>query len=155
MRNIYLASSWRNPHQPRVVGLLRSDGHVVYDFRHPGPGDDGFAWSDIDSTWQEWAPIRFRRALTHPLAEAGFRSDFGAMERADTCVLLLPCGRSAHLEAGYFCGAGKEVFIVLDALNEPELMYKMATHICVDISELREKLSIATEANLNGMAEVR
>jgi hypothetical protein len=36
---VYVASSWRNPWQPNVVGLLRSLGHKVYDFREPIPGD--------------------------------------------------------------------------------------------------------------------
>lgn len=35
MRRIYLASSWRNEHQPRILALLRDAGHEVYDFRHP------------------------------------------------------------------------------------------------------------------------
>lgn len=43
-------------------------------------------------------------ALEHPLAEAGFRSDFDAMRQADVCVLVLPCGASAHSEAGWMKG---------------------------------------------------
>jgi hypothetical protein len=40
---IYVASSWRNLYQPTVVTALRQEGYEVYDFRHPAPGDDGFA----------------------------------------------------------------------------------------------------------------
>lgn len=47
-RNIYVASSWRNPYQPVVVGELRFMGHEVYDFRNPEPGSHGFHWSEID-----------------------------------------------------------------------------------------------------------
>ena len=47
------------------------------------------------------------------------------MEWADAFVLLMPCGRSAHLEAGWAIGAGKPTAILLSA-GEPELMYKMA-----------------------------
>lgn len=32
---IYVASSWRNTHQPEVVAKLRELGHEVYDFREP------------------------------------------------------------------------------------------------------------------------
>ena len=46
------------------------------------------------------------------------------MQWADTGVLVMPCGRSAHLEAGYFVGAGKRLIILIND-SEPELMYKM------------------------------
>lgn len=132
---IYLASSWRNPYQPATVELLRTAGHEVYDFQHPPGGDHlGFSWSEIDPAWRDWQPDEYLEALEHPTAVAGFESDFGAMEWADAGVLLLPCGRSAHLEAGWMVGAGKPVLIVLDdeefpapGGSNPELMYKMAT----------------------------
>jgi hypothetical protein len=92
-------------------------------------------WSDIDPLWQEWSTCKFRDALKHPIAERGFRSDFKAMQWADTCVLVMPCGRSAHLEAGYFVGAGKRLVILL-AKDEPELMYKMASSICITMDEM-------------------
>ena len=47
------------------------------------------------------------------------------MEWADTCVLVLPCGRSAHTEAGWFAGAGKKVIAYIPEMMEPELMYKL------------------------------
>lgn len=135
-RRIYLASSWRNEHQPRVVRALRDAGHDVYDFRNPRPGDNGFAWSEIDPGWQAWGPVRFREALKHPIAEAGFDSDWSAMQWAHTGVLLLPCGRSAHLEAGYFVGARKPLHILILGLPEPELMYAMADGIHAEIDDL-------------------
>lgn len=132
---IYLASSWRNDKQPFILSALRHSGHEVYDFRNPKPGDKGFGWSGIDPEWKDWTPERFRDALNHPVSQAGFRNDFEAMQWADAGVLLLPCGRSAHLEAGYFVGAGKPLFVLL-AEGEPELMYLMATRLCVNLFEL-------------------
>ena len=49
---IYVATSWRNWRQPKVVELLKREGHEVYDFHHPKPGNDGFHWSDIDAGWR-------------------------------------------------------------------------------------------------------
>lgn len=46
------------------------------------------------------------------------------MKRADACVLLLPCGNSAHLEAGWFAGQRKPVAVLCWELREPELMYR-------------------------------
>src|SRR5690349_9841863 len=104
-RRIYIASSWRNQYQPAVVFALRDAGHEVYDFRNPAPGNHGFHWSEIDQAWQGWKSDAYLRALAHPIAKVGFINDFGAMQEADTGVLVLPSGRSAHLEAGYFVGA--------------------------------------------------
>ncbi len=41
------------------------------------------------------------------------------------CVLVLPCGRSAHTEAGWMCGAGRRVIAYIPEMGEPELMYKL------------------------------
>ncbi len=98
---IYVASSWRNDIQPHVVEALRKAGHEVYDFKNPRPGDNGFHWSDIDPDWQDWTPEQFIEGLRHPIAASGFASDMDALRDCDACVLVLPCGRSAHLEAGW------------------------------------------------------
>lgn len=132
---IYLASSWRNEGQGLMVRMLRNEGHQVYDFKNPAPGNNGFHWSEIGAGWKAWTPEEYRAALAHPVAEHGFKSDWDAMEWAGVGVLLLPSGRSAHLEAGYFVGAKKPLFIVGDIV-EPELMYKMANKVCLTVDEL-------------------
>lgn len=124
-RRVYVASSWRNPYQPAVVERLRHDDHEVYDFRNPEPGDNGFHWSEIDPGWENWNAYTYIRSLRHGLAIDGFGKDFAAMEWADTFVLILPCGRSAHLELGWAVGAGKRTAIWVAEDPEPELMYKM------------------------------
>jgi len=139
---IYVASSWRNDHQPAVVSDLREAGHDVYDFRHPREGDNGFHWSEIDPSWITWTRAEYRDALHHPVAQAGYVKDLAAMEWADAFVLVQPCGRSAHLELGWACGRGKRTIILL-ADGEPELMAKMADHICCDIDEVIAALAHA------------
>ncbi len=136
MAKIYVASSWRNTEQPALVKVLRDNGHEVYDFRNPPHGRGGFAWSDIDPDWQGWTAEQYRSALDTPVAKAGFKSDFDGMSWADVCVLLLPCGRSAHLEAGYMAGAGKPVVVLTRDGEEPELMAKLLTSICVSVDDL-------------------
>jgi len=134
---IYVASSWRNEYQPEVVSELRNLGHEVYDFRNPPHGDSGFAWSDIDPDWMEWTADEYVKALSHPLAEAGFKSDMDGMEWADCCVMVLPCGRSANTEAGWMKGAGKRVYVYQPIPQEPELMYKIYDDVLTTIEELR------------------
>lgn len=138
MRKIYLASSWRNAHQPGLVAVLRSAGHAVYDFRNPAPGDDGFHWSEIDRDWLDWSPATFARQIeTHPVASDGFSKDKAALKWADTGILLLPCGRSAHLEAGWMIGQGKSVAILLHPDSfEPELMYLLAARRFTETTDL-------------------
>lgn len=120
---IYLASSWRNAYQPVALGALRAAGHEVYDFRNPTPDNTGFGWRQvIDRPITDCATML--EALAHPVAGRGFGYDFAAMQWADACVLLLPCGNSAHLEAGWFAGRGKPVVVLVHELREPELMYK-------------------------------
>ena len=136
---IYVASSWRNNIQPDVVRALRNAGHDVYDFKNPAPMNHGFQWSEIDPKWQHWTAEQFREQLSHPTAESGFGYDMAALEGSEACVLVLPCGRSAHLEAGYSIGAGKPTVILLEN-GEPELMYKMTPYICLSIAEVVETL---------------
>jgi len=110
---IYVASSWRNIYQPEVVRLCRGAGHETYDFRNPGPGDNGFGWSEIDPAWKSWDFERYRELLNHPRAEQGFRLDMGALRDCDACLLVYPCGKSAHLELGWAAGAGRRTAILV------------------------------------------
>lgn len=139
---IYVASSWRNEYQPMIVEVLRSMGHEVYDFRNPPSGSGGFAWSDIDANWEKWTSEEYKEALAHPIAEDGFNSDFNGMKWADTCLMVLPCGRSANTEAGWMKGAGKKVFVYTPIKQEPELMYKIYDGIITNIDGLQTQFTI-------------
>lgn len=133
---VYVASSWRNALQPAVVLALREAGHEVYDFRNPAPGNHGFAWSQIDPAWQTWSPATFRAALGHPIAAEGFGHDMRALRSADATVLVLPCGRSAHLELGWAAGHRQRTAVLIPEPCEPELMYSMLGAICTDIGQV-------------------
>ena len=156
---IYVASSWRNTDQPEVVRRLREAGHEAYDFRHPPGGDHlGFSWADVDPDWESWTPAQYLSALNHPIAQAGFKSDFAAMRWADACVLVLPCGRSAHLEAGWFAGEKKPLIVLLDdrefysegGHSVIELMYKMATAVETHILDVLKDLAGLSVTTLQG-----
>lgn len=138
MARIYVASSWRNKFYPDVVKRLREEGHEVYDFRNPPHGGHGFRWTEIDAKALEWSFSQYSEGLHHPLAERQFAADLEAMEWADTCVLVLPCGRSAHTEAGWFAGAGKKVIAYIPEMVEPELMYKLFDDVTDNLDGLAE-----------------
>lgn len=140
MARIYVASSWRNQYFPEVVTHLREAGHEVYDFRNPPHGGAGFHWTDIDPEAPNWTYAQYAEGLHHPLAERQFQADMDALTWADTCVLVLPCGRSAHTEAGWMAGAGKRVLAYIPEMVEPELMYKLFDGVAGSLEELVEKL---------------
>lgn len=135
--SIYVASSWRNEYQQDVVEQLRRETRcAVYDFRNPEEGNAGFHWSEVDVDWQQWDVAQFARGLEHPVAEKGYQLDMLALHRAEIVVLLLPSGRSAHLEAGWAAGRGKTVYVLSPEPMEPELMYKMARGVFASVTEL-------------------
>ena len=140
MARIYVASSWRNKYFPEVVARLREAGHEVYDFRNPPHGGAGFHWTDIDPDAPNWTYAQYAEGLRHPLAERQFQADIDALTWADTCVLVLPCGRSAHTEAGWMAGAGKRVLAYIPEMVEPELMYKLFAGVAGSLEELVEKI---------------
>ena len=139
-RKLYVDSSWRNEYYPEVVAKLREAGHDVYDFRNPPSGDPGFKWNCVSDDYMEWTPEEYRDMLKHPKAERQFKNDIVAMESCDTCVLVLPCGRSAHTEAGWFAGRGKRTIAYIPEKQEPELMYKLFDRVCCSIEEVIEAL---------------
>lgn len=94
--------------------------------RHRGPG--GFAWSEVDHDWKNWPSDigRYLRGLEHPRAIQGFGRDMDALKSADACILVNPCGQSAHLELGFAAGAGKLTAAWCPEIREPDLMIKVA-----------------------------
>jgi hypothetical protein len=157
MRRVYIASSWRNPLQKQMVDLFREAGHQVYEFKNPhdaeGPFPDkkaayphGFHWNEIDPEWEKWDVDEFVTVMEHPTVVECFHKDFGGLDWADIVILLLDCGSSAHLEAGWACGwrdcadtggaPSKEVYALIPFRLEPELMYLMFDGIAANVETL-------------------
>ncbi len=133
---IYVASSWKNPYYEEVINYLRAEGFPVYDFRNPPHGGSGFHWTDVDRNAPNWTFKEYQEGLNHPLAERQFHADIDALNRADACVLVLPCGRSAHTEAGWMAGSGKSVIVYFPEMAEPELMYKLFDEVVDNLDDL-------------------
>lgn len=143
---IYVASSWKNRFQPGVVARLRAEGHECYDFRNPnGEGENtGFGWQQIDPKWMHWTPAQYKQALTHAAAQKGFEADERGMIRADACVLVVPSGRSAHVEFGWMLGRGQLGYVLLSEEGfDPDLMYLLTPYsrICLTLDELVAAIS--------------
>lgn len=137
-RRIYLIGSMRNERIVDIAGELRAEGHSVFeDWISPGP--------EADDWWQKYEKVRghtFREALSTPHADNVFYFDQTWLDWADTAVLVLPAGRSAHLEAGWMAGQGKSVYVLFD--GEPErydIMYKLLSDFAFSMDELKEMLA--------------
>lgn len=130
----------------------------------PEPGNDYPSWRHVDTGYvtcgrllgpgniadpailpkgRDWEDVQnYLQMVNHPRAIAGFDSDFAAMQKADTFVMVLPCGKSAHLELGWAIGAGKRTAILLEDPVEPELMYRMADHLATSVMDLLAWLGV-------------
>lgn len=132
---IYVASSWRNTEQPRVVKALRSAGYGVYDFK-----DEGFAFSDVPLPFshqhESLENNEYLDLIAHPMCDEGYQRDMNALFNADIVVLVLPCERDAHLELGWAVGAGKQTHILLDNPTKASLMYKMVDFLHPSLEDL-------------------
>jgi len=149
---VYVASSWRNPIQPKVIGALHAAEIDCYDFKNP-EGGTGFSWKEVKpgstpgvaGKGSDWETVDdYLAMVNHPRALEGFAADFAAMVRADTFVLVLPCGKSAHLELGWAVGDGKRTAILLEDPVEPELMYRMVDHLSPSITDLMAWLDMVS-----------
>ena len=100
----------------------------MYDFRNPPHGGNGFHWTDVDENAPDWTFEDYAEGLSHPLAERQFKADLDALEWADACVLVLPCGR------------GKKVVVYIPKMEEPELMYKLFDKVAGTLDEVIKAL---------------
>jgi hypothetical protein len=127
-RKIYLASSWKNADLVRnIAKYLEKHGFEVDAFCCSTDSRYSFHWSESVDTEEKlleydalsfWGDERVRRA---------FREDKKWLDWADTVVMVMPCGRSSHLEGGYGKGQGKRLFMYGEfAKGEFDVMYGFA-----------------------------
>lgn len=138
MKRIYVIGSLRNPVVPVVGQALRDQGFEVFDDWHA-------AGPRADDHWREYEESRGRtyvEALDGAAAANVFRFDKANLDRADAVVLVLPAGKSAHLELGYVIGTGKPGYILMAPEDcRWDVMYRFATRVCESVDDLVEALS--------------
>ena len=110
MKTVYLIGSLRNPKTVEVANAIRRLGFDVFD--------DWMAAGKIaDDSWRDYEKARghsYAEALAGLAAKHVFEFDLLHLNRCDIAVLLMPAGKSAHLELGYCIGKGKPGFILFD-----------------------------------------
>jgi len=135
---VYLIGSLRNPEVNRIAAAIRELGYEVFD-------DWTAAGPTADDSWRDYEK---QRGHTYPQALQGFAAkhvfafDKFHLDRANIAVLLMPAGKSGHLELGYFLGTGKPGYVLFD--QEPErfdVMYQFATGVFLEEQGLLDALA--------------
>lgn len=138
MKKAYIIGSLRNDRIPDIANAIRQEvGLDVFD--------DWFgAGPEADDKWQEYEQRRGRHyseALYGHAASNITGFDKHHLDAADIGILVMPAGKSGHLEIGYMTGQGKFTYILMD--GEPErwdVMYHLCTRVFFDVDSLIEEL---------------
>jgi hypothetical protein len=129
---IYLIGSLRNPECPKIANKLRTEGWEVFD-------DWYAAGPEADDKWRDYEKQRGRtytEALYGLAANHVFGFDLQHLDRCEAALLVLPAGRSGHLELGYVVGSGRPGYILLDNPERWDVMYRFATGVFTSLEEL-------------------
>lgn len=137
MSSIYLIGSLRNTEIPEIAKALRQEGHEVFD-------DWYAAGPEADDYWRTYEKERghsYAEGLVGFAAQHVLGFDRSHLDRCSTGVLVLPAGRSGHLELGYVVGQGKPGYILLDKeYDRWDVMYGLATGVFDNLKSLMEAL---------------
>jgi len=136
---VYLIGSLRNVEVPNTAKFIREAvGCEVFDDWHcAGP--------EADDYWQKYEKARghsFDEALYGHAAQHVFNYDKSHLDSSDVGVLMLPAGKSGHLEAGYLIGQHKPVYIIGPEPERFDVMYNFAKRFLTDLNELCAALRI-------------
>lgn len=125
---IYIASSWKN--QQEVLWLansLENFGFEVDAFCRSTNKRFAFHWSEMaedEIDLQKYDALSF---LDDHKVQRAYQEDKKWLDWADTVIMLMPCGRSSHLEGGYGKGQGKRLFLYGEfPKGEFDVMYALA-----------------------------
>lgn len=133
--SVYIIGSLRNENIPKVAASLREVGLDVFD-------DWYSAGKDADDYLRDYyreRGMKYSEVLSSYSARHIFEFDKKHLDRCDCAVLVLPAGKSGHLELGYVIGKGKPGYILMD--GEPErvdIMHSFATKVFMNKEEMIE-----------------
>lgn len=135
---VYLVGALKNQTIPELANRLEeATGFEVFaDWFAPGP--------DADQYLREYSTRRgrgYKAALASTAAQHVFNYDKFHIDRADIGVMVMPAGKSGHLELGYMIGQGKPGYILFG--GEPDrldVMHNFATELFFSEEKLIARL---------------
>jgi len=138
-RVIYVIGSLKNDNIPVFANKLRElnpEWEVFDSWYAPGPNAD-----DYLRDYCKGKNFSYKETLQDHAATHIFEFDKKHISRSTDVVMVMPCGKSGHLELGWASGKGIRSYVLFD--KEPErvdIMYQFATDIFFDFKELAEEL---------------
>jgi len=109
---IYIATSWKMERTAKAVAQwLREAGHEVDCFCDPSSGRYVFHWTEFVGKEEDLKNYDAISFLSDKRTQRAFNEDKGYIDWCDAVVMIHPCGKSAHLEAGYAKGSGKRLYM--------------------------------------------
>ena len=140
--DFFVAGRYRNNKEVlRLNSSIQNAGYSTYCFlesrastEHLGPADgDGEAAMKIFEARDDWR--------NDPAVREVFESDMKAEREANTFVLLLPAGKSCHIEAGVAYGLGKKL-VVIGEQKETESLYLIFDEMYPTIEDFINSLNV-------------
>lgn len=127
MTKLYVASSWDHPQQPALVEKLRDRGFEVYNYREINENGNKSILDQLEINKMAVFSSVMLDVMDMARMQDEFKKHIEKLQEADACVLLLPCGRSAHMEASYMKGLGKKVYVFSSYYDKikPEFLYPL------------------------------
>lgn len=119
----FIASRWRNKNEVLALAKqIREKGKVVYTFIE-GDGEK-YTLKNSEGTMhpEEFMKHFEKHDQQDPAIREVFEVDLHALENSEKLILLLPAGKSAHIEAGIAYGM-KKPCILIGEQKEAESSY--------------------------------
>ena len=105
----FIASAWRNRDQVlELTKKLRMKNKTVYSFL-----EAPHAKERVDINPEEHMKMVEKMDIQKdPYIKAAFDNDMNGEKNSECLILLLPAGKSAHIEAGVAYGLGKKCILI-------------------------------------------
>lgn len=134
--HFFVSGRWRN--RDNVLDLtnkIRTKGYEVYCFLEASHSTHRIN-NDPEADMQTFEKLDWRN---DPYVESVFENDMNGEKNSDTFVLLLPAGKSCHIEAGVAFGLGKKC-ILIGEQKEAESLYLIFSKVYSTVDEFLQTI---------------
>lgn len=132
----FISGRWRN--RDNVLDLtnkIRAKGKKVYCFLEADHSKERVK-DDPEASMQAFEKLDWKTDL---YVRKVFNNDMNAQRESENFVLLLPAGKSAHIEAGASYGMGRKCILVGEQ-TEAESLYLIFDEVYSDVKSFLESI---------------
>lgn len=140
---IYLASSWKNQEEVLILAeTLERHGFEVDAFCRSSDSRYAFHWSELVDDEGDLKYYDAIEMLADPRTQRAFKEDRKWLDWSECVIMIMPCGRSSHLEGGYAKGQGKLLYIYGEfPKGEFDVMYGLADRL-FRVEQLKDLIKV-------------